>query len=126
MHIDNLDWSALAVRFGGRSAASLREKWYTDCAPSMREVGTWGTGDDTRLLRALRASGATEETEVDWPAAVEGRTGATALRRWKLMLRHVPGAVDKGFEGCVDFLVRRFAPALLTEKGEAGGGAAGA
>jgi hypothetical protein len=118
---DNIDWSALALRMGTRSAAGLQEKWYRDLAPSMRETGAWASGDDRRLLRALRASGAAEETEVDWGACVEGRAGAAALRRWRLMCKHVPRAVDVGFQGCVAQLVAKFEPALLEGAGAAEG-----
>ncbi len=115
MVIDNIDWSAIAARMGTRTQMSVADKWYRDCAPSMRDAGTWGPGDDKRLLRFLLRAGAEEESVVPWGDAVRGRTGAAALRRWKLMVKHVPGAVDRGYEGCVDFLVDKFAPALRDE-----------
>lgn len=85
----------------------------------MRDEGTWGSGDDGRLLRFLRDAGAGEETEVDWAAAVAGRGGAAALRRWKLMRKHVPGAVDRGFTGCVAYLVNKFAAKVQEAEEEA-------
>jgi hypothetical protein len=128
---DNWNWSAIAAAIGTRSAQSANTKWcafvimpvaarqclraalpptrYCDFAPSMREEGTWGPGGDGRLLRFLRDAAVGEETEVDWAAAVAGRGGAAALRRWKLMRKHVPGAVDRGFAGCVAYLVNKFA-----------------
>ena len=111
---DNLDWAALAAQLSThRSAASASAKWYRDLAPSMRDTGAWGDGDDGRLLAALRDSGAQEASEVDWAAAVPGRGAAAALRRWRLMLKHVPGGgVDRGFAGSVDYLATKFAKKL--------------
>ncbi len=115
---DNIDWAALSARMGTRTAASMADKWYRELAPSMRDTGAWGAGDDKRLLRALLLGGAAEETEVEWGAAVAGRAGAAALRRWRLMLKHVPGAVDRGYPGCLSFLVAKFAPELQQEAPE--------
>ena len=109
---DNFDWKVIAAAIGTRSAAQANSKWYDTVAPSMHEAGTWGAGDDGRLLRYLRDVRAGEATEVDWAAAVAGRSSAAALRRWKLMLKHVPGAVDRGFAGCVAYLVDKFAAKL--------------
>ncbi len=49
---------------------------YDHLAPSMIESGQWNFGDDTRLLRAMLHQGAQNEWDVDWPSAVQGRTGA--------------------------------------------------
>jgi hypothetical protein len=106
---DNFDWKVIAAAIGTRSASQANSKWYDQLAPSMQEAGTWGAGDDGRLLRYLRDARAGEATEVDWSAAVAGRTSAAAQRRWKLMLKHVPGAIDLGFGGCVAFLVQKYA-----------------
>ena len=57
----------------------------------------------------MRDARAGEATEVDWSAAVAGRSSAASLRRWKLMLKHVPGATDRGFAACVAYLVEKFA-----------------
>ena len=115
---DNLNWGTIAAAIGTRSAASALQKWYADFAPSMREAGTWGAGDDGRLLRFLRDARAGEATEVDWAAAVAGRGGAAALRRWKLMQKHVPGAVDRGFAGCVAYLVDKYADKVAAAAAE--------
>ena len=93
----------------------------------MVERGDWGAGDDRRLLRAVLASGADAEWQVDWGGAVAGRCGAAARRRWRLMVKHVTSASDLGVADVAARLAARYAPGLLKRgKGgaEGNGGAA--
>ena len=116
---DNYDWKVISAAIGTRAPGQANSKWYSDVAPSMHEAGTWGAGDDGRLLRFLRDARAGEATEVDWSAAVAGRGSAASMRRWKLMLKHVPGATDRGFAGCVAYLVSKFAAKVAGAEAEA-------
>ena len=74
--------------------------------------GEWGSGDDRRLLKALLASGATQEHEVSWGNMVPNRTAQQAQRRWRLMVKRVPDRYDKEFDEHLNFLVDTFAPNL--------------
>ena len=73
----------------------------------MVETGDWAKSDDEALLAALHAAGVLEASALDWAALVPGRGARETLRRWKLMVKKVPGAVDAGFSGCVAFLHQR-------------------
>jgi hypothetical protein len=116
---DNFDWTAISVKMGTRSAAALQAKWYDDLAPSMREAGEWARGEDALLLAHLHRGGCEEETEVEWAAAVPGRSGLVSLRRWHLMLKVLPGYVDLTFSERVARLVAMKAPGLLAEGDDA-------
>ena len=118
MRRENLDWAAMSLQMGTRSATQMSDRWYKILAPSMREAGEWGRGEDRILLAALLEEGAAEETEVEWAGLVPGRAGRVCIKRWRLMTKRVPDALEEGFEGCLDYLVRQFAPDLAPAAAE--------
>ncbi len=94
----------MSLRMRTRSALQMCTKWYECLAPTMKEKGEWGAGDDDALLAALQTCGACEETEVSWGDLLRGRTASACLRRWKVMQRWVPAWAEEGFQGCVEKL----------------------
>lgn len=58
--LDGVNWSFIARQHGSRSHLQCYDHWYNQLAPTMIEAGTWGEGDDRRLLKALLACRATE------------------------------------------------------------------
>ena len=112
--LDGVDWSAVSASVATRSPAQCMEKWYDQVSPSMAARGEWGAGDDRRLLRALIAAGpAAIEADIDWDAAVRGRTGAAARRRWRLMLKAAPRGTPDAPGAAAAALAALHAPALL-------------
>lgn len=57
---------------GSRSALQCMTKWRTE-APNMIELGTWGKGDDRRMLKKLLQCSYAEEWQVKWAELVEVR-----------------------------------------------------
>jgi len=105
---DNVNWAAVSAAMGGvRSACQCLDRYYRTEVPKMLEAGDWAKSDDQVLLAALHAAGVLEASALDWAALVPGRGARETLRRWKLMVKNVPGAVDAGFSGCVAFLHQR-------------------
>lgn len=51
-----------------------------------------------------------QEWEVDWANLVVGRTAEQTRRRWTLMLKHVPDALDKEFAERLSYLLGKFMP----------------
>ena len=61
--LDDVNWSIIAGQHGSRTHLQCLDRWYRSLAPTMVEAGTWGEGDDRRLLRALLASGVTQASK---------------------------------------------------------------
>lgn len=138
--IDNLNWEAMAAVMRTRSAQQMRTQWYSrlaadkpgpggaaprastatpegDAAAALKASpgpggdGPWSRSDDAALVRALHATGASEESEVDWGSLLRSRSGPQCLRRWRMLVKSVWAHVDKGFSACVDELRRTHARA---------------
>lgn len=121
MTLDDIDWNYISAQVRTRSTVQCIDKWYNRLAPTLESRGDWGKGDDKRLLKALYQSGATKEYEVeDWGALVPGRSQGQCKRRWKSMVKVVPGWRDAEMGRCVGYLAQKYMPKLL--KGEGSGG----
>ncbi len=76
-------------------------------------AGDWGSGDDRRMLKALLASGARQEFQVDWAELVQGRSAAACRRRWRLMLKCIPNRMERDdMRENLMYLIEAFAPKL--------------
>jgi hypothetical protein len=118
MTLDDIDWNYISAQVRTRSTVQCIDKWYNRLAPTLQSRGDWGEGDDKRLLKALYQSGATKEYEVeDWGALVPGRSEGQCKRRWKSMVKVVPGWRDAEMGSCVGYLVQKYMPKLLKGEG---------
>ncbi|KIZ00025.1 hypothetical protein MNEG_7939 [Monoraphidium neglectum] len=84
--------------------------------------GEWDPKEDRLLVRALLTGGAAEEHEVDWGAAVPGRSEAQALKRWRLMLKALAPECRGSFGAAVQEAAHRiWGAARMAAAAEAAG-----
>ena len=117
--LDDINWEAVVSHVKTRTRLQCIAKWYHRLSPSMIQRGEWGSGDDRRMLKALWSLGACMEYQVPWAKLVAGRTSEQCRRRWRLMVKSVPGAKHLEFHDIVERLVDTFLPRLKDSSGAA-------
>ena len=73
----------------------------------MVDAGEWGQGQDKALLQALVAERNKKEWDVEWGELVPGRSHETCKRRWNLMKKWIPDALERTFAEQVQYLVTK-------------------
>lgn len=103
-----LSWAGVAERVGTRSEKQCRTKWLNYLNWKQQGGAEWTREDDINLILKMSASGATDETQLDWNELAKDwpsvRSPQWLRGKWWSLKRHVPDYQLLTFTALVDCL----------------------
>jgi len=80
-------WTTISQRMGNRSHSACRNRWYNVIYGTLTRATHWQTEDDLQLVNSIVATGAEDESEVNWSTISTRMTTTPAHYRWKQLCK---------------------------------------